>query len=252
MALTNGLRIGLLLLGYALITMPVNAQDVSYSFQGLVPGFSTGSLSGCISIFAPDCPSFTGTAFDFTLPQFHPALGALQSFSFSVEGFAEVDGTFTNPPLDTGGGGCGSCGNDGAAQMNYVVNGSMTAGGPSFSLAGSPSSLFLVGQIGEDGGTGGDSGFGDSFIGGPPSGLSNDDVTGTGNLNFSVFSELDLQEIDADSSSFTVDPAHLFASVDYSYTPSPTPEPSFLVATGGLLGLLGWVVWRKNMVARRS
>jgi len=253
MALANGFRIGLLLLGYALITTPVNAQEeTTYSFQGFVPGFDTGSLNNCGSIFFPICEVSTGTALDFTLPQFNPALGTLQSFFFNIEGGAEVDGTFMNPPLDNSGSGCGSCPNDAAALFNYVVNGSLTAGGSSFSLAGSPSGLDLIGNIGQEGGTAFASGFGDSFIDATPSRLSNDDVTGTGNLNFAVFSELDFQQVDGAFVDLAVGPANTFASVNYFYTPSPTPEPSFLLATGGLLGLLGWVAWRKNLVARRS
>jgi hypothetical protein len=250
MTLANGFRIGLLLLGYALITMPVNAQEeTSYSFQGFVPAFNTGSLNNCETFLAPDCPSITGTPLDFTLPQFNPALGTLQFFFFNVEGAAEVDGTFENDPIDTGGSGCGSCGNNAGALVNYVVNGSVTSGGSSLSLAGSPSNLSLIANIGPEGGTGFASGFGDSFIE-TPSGLSNDDVTGTGNLNFAIFSELDFQDVEADSSSVAVESANLLASVNYFYTPSPTPEPSFLVTTGGLLGLLGYVAWRKNRYKR--
>jgi hypothetical protein len=135
--------------------------------------------------------------------------------------------------------------------LNYIVSGSVTAGGASFPIAGTPSFISLHAEIGDAGGTSEDGQQVFIEAGPPPSGLSNDDVTGTGNLNFALSSELDIQDAEADSWTLSAD-AGVSAFMIYDYIPTVTPEPSFLAATGGLSGVLLWVGWRKNVLLRRK
>jgi hypothetical protein len=236
-----------------------------YSFNGTVPGATIDFAGSCDSLGGPPffpqpCPSAVqGLPVVFNIPQFNPLLGSLQSVNLRL--FLDMGGTAAetaapitdcNPP--------GSCGNAAGGELTFgpVISFS-TGGGPSYTVSqffggpGLSDTTEIFAPIPDSGGT-----LTESF---PSENLNDDGIfdavpfyfpgdpgfdafVGTGHVTFNIYSVLELDTSSAEYAAITLDPTPFFqeATLEYDYIPSVLPEPSLVIVTGGIFGLL--VSWR--------
>jgi len=240
MARSIALSSVLTVLYFAGCASPASADIAEYTFTGTLPGVTITGGGQCGYPFS-SCPSGEGPALEFSLPQFNPALGSLQSVSLVVDASVGGSATLTNEPIN-----ClpfQDCHNNAGVLLSFGPAGSFSTGGSSYQLdfGGLYNNPNLVAFFGQEGGTE-SLPFGSELFFGIPAfpPPSPDSFVGNGQVNLFVSSVLNILDLDADSATATVDPSQLEATLDYTYTPPvpAVPEPSLLVATAGILGLL--------------
>lgn len=215
---------------------PISADTVEYDFNGTLPGAAITGFGQCGAPFS-QCPAGQGDPLQFTLPQFNPALGTLQSEYLQVNAMLAGSGTLTNDPIE----GCTPgfpCNNNAGIALSLGANGSLSGNGATIPLSFTFTSLpNIQAFFGPDGGTAGFN-FGpvSTRIEAPVPSL--DPFIGTGVVNFSVSSELAVDDADASQYAATLDPASLNASVIYDFTPATVPEPSLIFVTAAIGGLM--------------
>jgi hypothetical protein len=247
-----------------------SANVSEYSVTPTLPGATINFAGSCDSTIGPPfptpCPSAVqGLPIAFNIPQFNPLLGSLQSVQLVFKANMGGTATETNPPII----GClpfEHCGNVGGGELSFGPVVSLSTGGSSYTLSGGDYiGCCSVGDLASDvisapiptaGGTAtvsfpdfssllSDQGIFEGVpeffpAGGPP--FSSNNFIGTGPVTFNIYSVLELDSFQAEYSAVTLDPTPLELTVEYNYIPSVLPEPSLVIVTGGIFGLL--VTWR--------